>query len=150
MYIVVVNKTVGLSPEIPNACVVKIATSPFTIVGGRSFEEKLVAQASSLRAAVREMVNRVNKIVSERGEEHLCYFVEVESDLPEKLTMKIALFDKDGSISEPVVTLEKGKQFALREGVKITVAGLSLGSTQDFERLKDMLEMARFVGYELN
>lgn len=93
------------------------------------------------------MVRRIS------GEKHALelykYFVEVDNNLPQNLTVKIAVISPEGSISDPIVTLEKGSQFACRDGVRIALQGVSLVTFHDVQRMKDMLEMARFIGYEL-
>lgn len=147
MKIIVVNRTKNLLPELPQACVVKLIDNPLEIVAGKGLEEKLIAQRSSEKAAVNEMVRRISG--DKYALEAYKYFVEVESDLPQSLVVKIACIGTNGAITDPLVTLEKGTLFAYRDGVKITVQGVSLITLQDVQRLKDMLEMARFIGYEM-
>lgn len=147
MKIIVINRTKNLLPELPQACVVKLIDNPLEIVAGKGLEEKLIAQRSSEKTAINELVRRISG-EKELGEPYK-YFVEIESDLPQNFVMKIAVISPQGMIGDPCVTLEKGNLFACRDGVRIVVHGLVLTTQQDMKRLSDMLEMARFVGYEL-
>jgi len=146
MKIVVINRTKNQVPSIPDACTVKLCTTPLEILDGAGREERLVANKSTERTATREMVRRVCS--DAHKDDPYKYFVEVDNNLPQNLTIQIGIITPDALVSEPIIVLEKGYLFAGREGVKINVVGHSLSTHQDVRRLTDMLEIARFFGYE--
>lgn len=145
MKILVVNRARKLVQEFPNASIIKICDHPLEIASPHGANERLVVRRELEKSTIDYFLSVITD--GHYYQELFRYYVEIENELPESLVMRISTIG-DRTIMDPWVTLEKGIIFGGNRGVRISISGATIATQEDIQRMKDMLEMARFMAYE--
>lgn len=152
MQLIVVDRTVGAVPEIPNAIVVKKCYHPTELALPPKHERLSTGNASAMAAAktfINQALDEVERNRSNPRFDSLVLYVEILNELPERLTARIGEVKSNGEIGRILAVVNRGRFFANTDGVMINTADSCCASLESFELLQKVLELARFIAWEL-
>lgn len=153
MQIILLDKTTGSVPEMPGACTIKLCASAFQVVGA-SNTERLVAGKVYAHTAVRELINvALEKYKHGPHQNETIAYLEIDNDLPDSLIARMSWIsthkELEGYINPTAIEVRRGPFFSGKKETEVLLLGMAAKDVSSFQRIRDLLELARFVAFEV-
>lgn len=148
MLLVVVNQSSRIDmPGVQDPCIVKLCTHPIQIAG-KGETERFAGNRATANTLARQMIEKAIQRATHVKNESIVY-VEIQDELPKRLLGRISLVGNDGSVGTVLAEVRRGEFFTRNEETTVNLSAITLESSEAFNLVSEVYEIARFLAYEI-